>query len=264
MRERTPFPAELIRQLPKLKLLITTGMRNFAIDVAFAKAQGIVVSGTRSFKEPPTEMAWALILGLARNLVTEAQSFTSGGPWQSTVGTGLHGKTLGLLGLGKIGLAMARIGSAFGMNIMAWSQNLTADRCMDAKVALAKSKDELFQQADFLSIHLVLSERTQGLVTLAELKQMKPSAYLVNTSRAAIVDQQGLLVALQSQLIAGAGVDVFDEEPLPLDHPFRRLDNLLATPHLGYVADKNYQAYFGDALEDIEAFVAGKPLRLLA
>lgn len=264
MRERTRFPAEVLSRLPNLKLLVTSGMRNLAIDVPFARAKGIVVSGTSSYKEPPTELAWALILGLARHIVAENSAFKSSGPWQSTVGTTLHGKTLGLLGLGKIGQNMARIGQAFGMKVMAWSQNLTQQRCVDVGVAFAPTKTELLESSDFVSVHLVLSERTRGLIKMADIKAMKPSAYLINTSRAAIVDQQDLITALQQKFIAGAGLDVFEQEPLPAGHSFRTLDNVLATPHLGYVADKNYQAYFGEAIENIEAFLAGAPIRELS
>lgn len=264
MRERTPFPAELLAELPNLQLLVTTGMRNLAIDVAFAKSQGIAVCGTRGFKEPPTELAWALILGLAKNLTTENAHFKSAGPWQSSVGVSLHGKTLGLIGLGQIGQKMARIAKAFGMTVEAWSQNLTAERCAEHGVSLAPSLTQLMGRGDFVSIHVVLSERTQGLIGAQELALMKNSAFLINTSRAAIVDQPALMDCLKSRAIAGAGLDVFEQEPLPPRHPLRSLDNVLATPHLGYVADMNYEAYYHDAAEDIAEFVQGRLLRELS
>lgn len=264
MRERTPFPKGLLAELPNLKLLVTTGMRNLAIDVAFAKSRGIAVCGTRGFKEPPTELAWALILGLAKNLTTENGHFRTAGPWQSSVGVSLHGKTLGLIGLGKIGQKMARIGTAFGMTVEAWSQNLTAKRCAEHGVSLAPSLAQLMSRGDFVSIHVLLSERTQGLIGASELAVMKDTAFLINTSRAAIVDQKALLASLKSRAIAGAGLDVFDQEPLPAEHPLRSLDNVLATPHLGYVADMNYEAYYHDAAEDIAEFVQGRLLRELS
>lgn len=263
MRERTPFPKELLAELPNLKLLVTTGMRNLAIDVAFAKSQGIAVCGTRGFKEPPTELAWGLILGLARQITIENANFKSGGPWQSTVGTGLHGKTLGLVGLGAIGQKMARIGQAFGMKVEAWSQNLTPERCAEHGVHYTTTLKELMASSDFVSIHVVLSVRTRHLIGEPELELMKDTAYLINTSRAAIVDQNALILALQEHRIAGAGLDVFDQEPLPADHPFRKLDNVLATPHLGYVADQNYEAYLHDAAENIAHFMRGQRIREL-
>lgn len=263
MRERTPFPAALLGQLPNLKLLVTSGMRNLAIDTAFARTKGIAVCGTRGFKEPPTELAWALILGLARRIREENTAFRIGGPWQSTLGVTLHGKTLSLLGLGKIGQKMAKIGQAFGMKVTAWSQNLTEERCAEHGVEFAPSLEALLRQGDFVSIHVVLSDRTRQLMGANELGMMKPSAYLINTSRAAIVNQDDLLDALRNKTIAGAGLDVFDEEPLPLDHPYRSLDNLLATPHIGYVADMNYEAYFAEAAENIVSFCEGKLIREL-
>ncbi|WP_106478881.1 D-2-hydroxyacid dehydrogenase family protein [Phytohalomonas tamaricis] len=263
MRERTLFPAALLERLPRLKLLITSGMRNAAIDIEAARARGIIVCGTGGNSEPPTELSWALILGLARHLLTESNAIHSGGPWQSTVGIGLAGKRLGLLGLGKIGAKMARIAQAFGMEVIAWSEHLTRERCDELGVERAASKEALLTASDIVSIHLVLSERTHGLIGTRELELMKPQALLINTSRAAIVDQKALIEALQNSRIAGAGLDVFDAEPLPLDHPLRRLPNVLATPHIGYVADVNYRTYFQEAVEDIEAFLNGKPVRTL-
>lgn len=264
MRERTPFPADVLAELPKLKLLVTTGMRNLAIDVSFAKSRGIAVLGTRGFKEPPTELAWGLILSLARQIPKEHTNFVSCGPWQTSVGVSLHGKTLALLGLGEIGQRMARIGQAFGMNVSAWSQNLTAERCKRYGVYFTETIDELFGCGDFISIHVLLSDRTRGLVSASAIELMKEDAFLINTSRAAIVDEPALITALQERRIAGAGLDVFEEEPLSFDHPFRMLDNVLATPHLGYVADKNYHAYFHDAAENISHFLRGTLLRELS
>lgn len=262
MRERTPFPAPLFARLPKLRLLITSGMRNASIDLEAAAAHGVTVCGTASSSEPPVELTWALILGLARNLTTEAGAMRAGGPWQSSVGTDLYGARLGLLGLGKIGGRVARIGQAFGMDVVAWSQNLTDARAAESGAARV-SLDELLGSSDFVSVHLVLSERTRGLLGADELGRMRSSAYLINTSRAAIVDQQALVDVLRNKGIAGAGLDVYETEPLRPDHPFRTLDNVLATPHLGYVTGRNYRTYFREAVEDINAFLAGEPIRVL-
>jgi phosphoglycerate dehydrogenase-like enzyme len=264
MRERTPFKAPLLARLPKLKLLITSGMRNASIDLNTAAAQGVTVCGTASGSEPPMELTWALILGLARHIVPENNAFRQRGVWQSTLGVTLSGKRLGILGLGKIGRRMAQVAQAFGMNVCAWSQNLTQQQADEAGVTLASSKEELLASSDFVSIHLVLSDRTRGLIGQAELNLMKPTAFLINTSRAAIVDQDALIEALNHQRIAGAGLDVFAIEPLPEDHILRTLPNVLATPHLGYVADSNYQGYFKGAVEDIQAFIDGKPVRKLS
>ncbi|MFI9261102.1 D-2-hydroxyacid dehydrogenase family protein [Streptomyces sioyaensis] len=263
MRERTPFPASLLARLPRLRLLVTSGMRNAAIDLEAAARHGVTVCGTASNTEPPVELTWALILGLARNLVTESTAMRADGLWQSTLGADLHGRTLGLLGLGKIGTRVARIGQAFGMNVTAWSRNLTAERAAEAGVRLAAGKEELLETSDFVSVHLVLSDRTRGLLGADELRRMRPTAYLVNTSRAAIVDQPALLRALRENWIAGAGLDVFDQEPLPDGHPLRTLPNVLALPHLGYVTRRNYEGYFQQAVEDITAFLAGSPIREL-
>jgi len=263
MRERTPFPAALLERLPQLKLLVTSGMRNLAIDVAAARARGITVCGTESSPTPPTELTWALILGLARHLPRESQNLRTGGPWQSTVGTDLAGATLGILGLGKIGTRVAAIGRAFGMRVIAWSPNLTAERADAAGVERAASKEALLEASDVVTIHLVLGDRTRGLLGEAELRRMRPSAYLVNTARAPIVDQAALRRALAEGWIAGAGLDVFEAEPLPADDPFRSLPNVLALPHLGYVTQDNYRTYFTQAVEDIEAWLAGAPIRQL-
>ncbi|MET8580916.1 D-2-hydroxyacid dehydrogenase family protein [Streptomyces collinus] len=263
LRERVPFPGSLIARLPRLRLLVASGMRNSVIDYAAAEAHGVTVCGTASSSTPPVELTWALLLGVARGIVTENDALRSGGPWQSTVGADLHGRRLGLLGLGKIGERVARIGLAFGMHVSAWSRNLTEERTAEVGVDLAPSMEDLLATSDFVSVHLALSERTRGLVGAAELALMKPDAYLVNTSRAAIVDQDALLAALREGRIAGAGVDVFDVEPLPPGHPMRTAPRLLATPHLGYVSRANYATYYGQAVEDIAAYLEGAPVRRL-
>ncbi|MER5902605.1 D-2-hydroxyacid dehydrogenase family protein [Streptomyces mirabilis] len=263
LRERVPFPDSLLNRLPRLKLLIASGMRNSVIDYAAAKAGGVTVCGTQSSSTPPVELTWALLLGLARGIVQENNALRDGGPWQSTVGADLHGRTLGLLGLGKIGGRVARIGLAFGMEVTAWSRHLTKERADEVGVELASSKEELLASSDFISVHLALSDRTRGLLGAAELALLKPTAYLINTSRAAIVDQDALLAALHEGRIAGAGVDVFDVEPLPGNHPMRTAPRLLATPHLGYVSRANYARYYGQAVEDIQAYLDGDPVRVL-
>ncbi len=263
LRERVAFPASLFARLPQLRLLVASGMRNSVIDFAAAKARGVTVCGTASSSTPPVELTWALLLGLARGIVPEANALRAAGPWQSTVGSDLHGRRLGLLGLGKIGSRVAQVGLAFGMDVIAWSQNLTKERADEVGTVLAASKEELLESSDFVSVHLALSDRTRGLIGAAELARMCPTAYLVNTSRAAIVDQDALLTALHAGTIAGAGVDVYDTEPLPANHPMRTAPRLLATPHLGYVTRANYETYYGQAVEDIQAFLAGSPIRLL-
>lgn len=263
MRERTPFTDTLFARLPQLRLLITSGMRNASIDLAAAARHGVTVCGTASNSEPPVELTWAIILGLARNVVRESNALRDAGPWQSTLGADLHGRRLGLLGLGKIGTKVARVGQAFGMEVAAWSENLTEERAAAAGVTLASSKEELLESSDFVSVHLVLSDRTRGLIGADEIKRMRSTAYLVNTSRAAIVDQDALVRALHDGWIAGAGADVFDTEPLPADHPLRTAPNFLGLPHLGYVTRRNYEGYFEGAVEDIEAFLAGSPVRTL-
>ncbi|WP_369246683.1 D-2-hydroxyacid dehydrogenase family protein [Streptomyces sp. R41] len=263
LRERVPFPASLLARLPRLKLLIASGMRNSVIDHAAAEAHGVTVCGTPSSSTPPVEMTWALLLGLARGIVTENNALRADGPWQSTVGADLHGRRLGLLGLGKIGGRVAQVGLAFGMRVSAWSQHLTKERAAEVGVELAASKEELLASSDFVSVHLALGDRTRGLIGAAELALLKPTAYLVNTSRAAIVDQDALLAALHGGRIAGAGVDVFDIEPLPADHPMRSAPRLLATPHLGYVSRANYETYYSAAVENIQAFLSGTPVRRL-
>ncbi len=263
MRERTPFPEKVISQLPKLKLLITSGMRNASIDLKAAEQKGVIVCGTEGSSNPPTELTWALILGLSRQLVTENNALRSNRNWQSTVGLDLHGRTLGLLGLGKIGTRMAEIGRAFGMNVMAWSENLTREKAEKYGVIYSETKEQLLAQSDIVSIHLVLSDRTRNLIGQAELQQMKPSALLINTSRAGIVDQEAMVEALQSGWIAGAGLDVYEQEPLPVNHIMRTLPNVLATPHLGYVTRGNYEIYYSHTVENIAMFLKGTPIRQL-
>ncbi|MDQ0656759.1 D-2-hydroxyacid dehydrogenase family protein [Paenibacillus sp. W2I17] len=263
MRERTPFPEKVISQLPNLKLLITSGMRNASIDLKAAEKNGIIVCGTEGSSNPPTELTWALILGLSRQLVTENNALRSNRNWQSTVGLDLHGRTLGLLGLGKIGTRMAEIAQAFGMNVMAWSENLTQEKAEKHGVIWSETKEQLLAQSDIVSIHLVLSDRTRNLIGQAEFQQMKSSALLINTSRAGIVDQEAMVEALQSGVIAGAGLDVYEQEPLPVNHVMRTLPNVLATPHLGYVTRGNYEIYYNHTVENIAMFLKGTPIRQL-
>jgi phosphoglycerate dehydrogenase-like enzyme len=264
MRERTPFQRSLLERLPKLKLLVTTGMRNAAIDLKATRDLGIAVCGTRVFDPGTVEHTWALILAFARHIPRESASLRTGGPWQSTVGMDVHGKTLGVLGLGRLGSQVAAIGRAFGMRVTAWSQNLTHAACAAAGVEHAGTLDDLIAGADILTIHLVLSKRTRGLIGDAQLRRMKRTALLVNTSRGPIVDEAALLSTLREGRIRGAALDVFDVEPLPLDHPLRGLDNVLATPHLGYVSEESYRLLYGDVVADIGAWLDGKLLREIA
>jgi phosphoglycerate dehydrogenase-like enzyme len=249
MRERTPLPRSVIERLSRLKLIASTGPRNAAIDVEAAAERGIVVAHTGFDARSTVEMTWALILASARQVALENAHLRAGG-WQLTMGDSLRGKTLGLLGLGNIGSEVARIGLAFGMEVIAWSQNLTVDKAKTCGARLV-SKEELLRNADILTIHLVLSKRTKGLVGAAELQVMKPSAQLINTSRGPIVDEPALIEVLRERRIAGAALDVFDVEPLPTDHPFRSLDNVLATPHIGYVARELYRTFYGDTVKNI-------------
>ncbi len=262
MRERTGFPRQVIEALPNLKLLITTGMRNASIDTEAAKARGVAVCGTGSFGSPTSGIAVGLMLELTRHIGYENARLHAGAAWQTTIGPDLEGMTLGVLGLGRLGTRTANIAKAFAMKVIAWSQNLTAEKCRQAGVGYV-SKEDLFRQSDFITIHVVLSQRTRGLVGAQELGLMKPSGYLINTSRGPIVDAAALLAALREKRIAGAGLDVFDVEPLPPDHPLRRLDNVVLTPHLGYVSEQNYRHYFAGVVEDIRAFLDGKPVRVL-
>jgi D-3-phosphoglycerate dehydrogenase len=262
MRERTAFPRVVIEALPDLKLLITTGMRNASIDLEAAKARGVVVCGTPAVGNATAAIAIGLMLELARHIGYESARLKAGATWQTTIGLDLEGLTLALLGLGKLGTRMAEIGRAFKMNMIAWSQNLTPEKCKESGAEYV-SRDELFRRADFLSIHVQLSERTRGAIGANELGLMKKSAYLINTSRGPIVEEAALIAALREKRIAGAGLDVFDIEPLPVEHPFRELDNVVLTPHLGYVAAQNYRAFFAGMVDDIRAFLNGKPVRVL-
>jgi phosphoglycerate dehydrogenase-like enzyme len=261
MRERTPLPAEILDRLPDLKLLITTGMGNAAIDVAAAQANGVTVCGT-GIKGPPTaELSWGLILSLLRSIPAEDAAMRAGG-WQTTIGGDLDGATLGLVGLGRLGRKMAEIAKAFGMEVLAWSQNLDAEAAREAG-AEPVEKRELFERADIVSVHYKLSARSRGVVGADEIGAMKPSAYLINTSRGPLVDTAALLAALEDGAIAGAGIDVYDTEPLPADHPLRRAPHTVLTPHLGYVTEDTYAVFFGDAVEDVLAYLDGAPVRVL-
>ncbi|OLZ65777.1 hydroxyacid dehydrogenase [Streptomyces sp. IMTB 2501] len=263
LRERVAFPGSLFARLPRLKLLIASGMRNTVIDYAAAQAHGVTVCGTQSSGIPPAELTWALLLGLARGIAEESTALRTNGPWQSTVGADLNGARLGVLGLGRIGGHVARVGLAFGMRVSAWSPRLTKERAAEHGVELAASKEELLADSDFVTVQVPGGDSTRGLIGAAELALMKPTAYLVNTSRASVVDQDALLAALHAGRIAGAGVDVFDIEPLPAGHPMRTAPRLLATPHLGYVSHTNYTTYYRQAVENIQAYLAGSPTRLL-
>jgi D-3-phosphoglycerate dehydrogenase len=262
MRERTGFPKRVIDALPDLKLLITTGMRNASIDTEAAKARGIKVCGTSSFGSPTSGIAIGLMLELTRHVGYENTRLHAGATWQTTIGPDLEGMTLGIVGLGKLGTRTAAIAKAFGMKVIAWSQNLTPEKCQEAGVAYA-GKVDLFRQSDFITLHVVLSPRTRGLVGAKELGLMKPTAYIINTSRGPIIEEASLLAALRDRKIAGAGLDTFDVEPLPLDHPLRKLDNAVITPHLGYVSEQNYRHYFAGVAEDIRGFLDGKPVRVM-
>jgi phosphoglycerate dehydrogenase-like enzyme len=253
MRERTPLRAETIERLPNLKLIASTGPRNASIDLKAAAARAIAVAHTGYFGSPTLELTWALLLASARHIVAEAAAVRSGG-WQHSIGDDLAGKTLGIIGLGNLGSQVAKIGLAFGMRVLAWSQNLTAEKA-DAVGATLVSKEELLRQADIVSVHLVLSDRTRALIGERELALMKPSARLVNTSRGPIVVEAALIAALQAGQIAGAAIDVYDVEPLPLDHPYRKIDNLLATPHIGYVSRSLYERFYRDTVSNILAWL---------
>jgi len=259
MRERSTFDKALLQGLPKLKLLVTGGMRNAAIDLPAARALGITVCGTDSYKHAAPELTWALIMASTRNLLAEANALRAG-HWQVGLGGDLYGKTLGVLGLGSIGQKVAKFAQVFGMRVIAWSENLTPERAAASGVTWV-SKRELFEQADILTVHLVLSERSRGLVDAQALGWMKPSARLVNTARGPIVDEQALVQALRSGRLAGAALDVYAQEPLPADHPFRHLPNLLATPHVGYVSEQNYRQFYQQMIEDIQAWAKGVPIR---
>ncbi|HXD43758.1 MAG TPA: D-2-hydroxyacid dehydrogenase family protein [Pseudolabrys sp.] len=262
MRERTPFPRVMIEALPDLKLLITTGGRNNSFDLKAAAERGVTVCGTGGFGSPTTGIVFGLLLELTRRIGFENARLKAGQPWQVTIGPDLEGLTLGVLGLGKLGQRSAAVAKAFGMNVIAWSQNLTPEKAAAAGATYV-SKEDLFAKADAVTIHVVLSDRSRGLVGAADLSRMKKSAYLINTARGPIVDEKALIAALKAKQIAGAGLDVFDVEPLPLDHPYRAIDNVVITPHLGYVSAQNYARYFPDIVGDIRAWLDGKPVRVV-
>ncbi|WP_137128225.1 D-2-hydroxyacid dehydrogenase family protein [Roseomonas sp. HF4] len=262
MRERTPFPRALIERLPKLRLLITTAARNRSIDAAACAERGIVFCGTPSHGDPTVDITWGLIIGLMRDLPAQERALREG-RWQTSVGTALEGRTLGVVGLGKLGGRVAKVAHAFGMKVIAWSQNLTEARAAEVG-ATRVDKAALFQQADVVTLHLILSDRSRGIVGAADLARMKPSAFVVNTSRGPLIDQDTLIAALRNGRIAGAGIDVFDIEPLPAGHPILAAPNTLLTPHLGYVSQQNYRAYYAGCVEAIEAFDAGAPVRVIA
>lgn len=261
MRERTPFPRSVLDRLPELRLLVTAGMGNAVFDIPAATELGIVVTGTGGVGEGPTELTWGLILALARRIPQEDR-LTREGNWGTTVGIGLKDKTLGLLGLGHIGSLVGKVGAALGMNIIAWSQNLTPERAAECGATLV-DKDTLFKESDVLSVHVQLSDRTRGLVGAKELSLMKPTSYLINISRGPIVDELSLIQALTSGSIAGAGLDTFDIEPLPTNHPFLGLSNTVITPHLGYVTEDGYRVRYTQVVEDIRAFISGESIRVL-
>ena len=261
MRERTPITKNLIENLTKLKFIITSGLRNKSIDLDTAKKRKIIVSGTESNLNPTPELTWALILGLARNLKEEIDNMYQG-YWQTTIGVELKGKILGLIGLGKVGSQVAKIGKAFGMEVMAWSENLNLDKCKELDV-LPCSKEDLIKNSDFLSIHVQGGERYKNCITLKELDKMKKSAYLINTSRGPIINEDDLIIALSTNEIAGAGLDVYEKEPLPENNKLRFLPNVLLTPHIGYVTAENYNIYYAQMIESLEACVEGKPIRII-
>ena len=261
MRERTPFTRSILSRLPKLRLLMTTGLRNASFDMQAATDLGIPVCGASGAGEGPTELTWGLIIAMLRHIHEEEQRSREG-TWGTTVGVGLKGKTLGLLGLGHIGSLVARVGAAFDMNIIAWSQNMTAERAKECQATLV-DKETLFKEADIVSVHLVLSDRSRGLVGAPELALMKPTAYLVNISRGPIVDEKALIDVLERKAIAGAALDTFDVEPLPKDHPLFKTPNTLICPHLGYVTEESYRAFYAGIIENVRAFVSGEPVRVI-
>tara|TARA_R110002073_G_scaffold59425_1_gene149845 strand:- start:9338 stop:10303 length:966 start_codon:yes stop_codon:yes gene_type:complete len=259
MRERTRFPASQIDKLPNLKLIVTTGMRNLAIDMDHAKTKGIVVSGTQMLPYPAAEHAVGLIMDLVKKISKESQVMRDGG-WQGYVSESLNGRTLGILGLGKLGARVAKFGLAMEMNVIAWSENLTDERCAEIGVTRV-DKETLFKQSDIISIHLILSERSTGLVGADEFQMMKPASYLVNTSRGPIVDEAAMVQALQNGDIGGAGIDVYDVEPLPTDHPLRSLENAVLTGHTGYVVKELYEIVYTEAAENVRTWIDGAPTR---
>ena len=261
MRERTKITENLIYKLKKLKFIITSGMRNKAIDLEAAKKRKIIVTGTEINVNPTCELTWALILGLARNIKPEIDNMYQG-YWQTTVGVELKGKILGLIGLGKVGSQVAKIGKAFGMQVMAWSENLSLDKCKELNV-LPSSKEDLIQNADFISIHVQGGERYKNCFTLKEFDKMKKTSFLINTSRGLIINEDDLIIALSTNVIAGAGIDVYEKEPLPANHKLRFIPNALLLPHIGYVTAENYSIFYKQMIENLEACVKGKPIRLI-
>ncbi len=261
MRERTPITKNLINNLKKLKFIITSGMRNKAIDLRAAKEKKIIVSGTEINSNPTAELTWALILGLARNIKTEIDNMFQG-YWQTTIGVELKGKILGLIGLGKVGSQVAKIAKAFGMQVIAWSENLDLNKCKELNV-LPSSKEDLFQNSDFISIHVQGGERYKDLIKLKEFDLMKKTTFLINTSRGHIVNEDDLIIALSTNVIAGAGIDVYEKEPLPTNHKLRFLPNVLLLPHLGYVTAENYLIFYTQMIENLEACINGKPIRTI-
>jgi len=262
MRERTPFDRPLLEALLALRLLVTTGHRNAAIDIAAATGRGIAVCGTRGFPGPAAELTWALILALMRKLPREIEAFHHG-QWQTTIGRSLHGATLGVIGMGKLGTQVAAVGRAFGMKVIGWSRSLTVAQCDDLGIDYAPTLPDVLRVADVVTLHVTLNAQTRDLIGARELALMKPDAVLVNTARGPIVTEAALVAALREGRLAGAALDVFDEEPLPAGHPFRTLDNVVATPHLGYVTRENYAMFYGDVVDDIEAWLGGRPLRVI-
>ncbi|HEY7049590.1 MAG TPA: D-2-hydroxyacid dehydrogenase family protein [Jatrophihabitantaceae bacterium] len=261
MRERTPFPARVLSQLPALRLLVTTGLSNASIDVAAAQDHGVTVCGTTSTGSPVPEMTIGMIIALTRNFVAEDAAVRAGG-WQHTIGPGLAGSTLGVVGLGRLGVPVARLAQALGMSVIAWSPHLTPERAEPHDVR-AVSKETLFGESDVITIHMPLSDASRGLISAADLARMKPTAYLINTSRGPIVDEAALIDVLRSRRIAGVGLDVYDVEPLPVDHPLRSLPNTLLLPHIGYVTTDQYRTWYGQVVEDIVAWIDGAPVRVL-
>src|SRR6201985_2445016 len=263
MRERTPFPRTMFAALAKLKIMITSGMRNAALDMEAAKEHGVVLCGTQFGRDPTAPLTMGLILELTRNIGRENARMHAGEPLQKFVGIEIEGRTLGVIGLGKLGTKVSGMAKAFGMNVIAWSPNLTPERGKEAGVGYA-TKEELFSTADIITVHVVLGPRSRGLVGAEDLARMKPTSYLVNTARGPIVDEMALLKTLQERKIAGAAIDVFSVEPLPVDHPFRKLDNIVLTPHLGYVTEEGFRAHYSQMVEGIGAWLRGEPLRRLA
>jgi D-3-phosphoglycerate dehydrogenase len=263
MRERTAFPRTMFEKLPNLKLMITAGMRNAAIDFEAAKDHNVVLCGTNFARDPTAPLAMGLILELTRNIGRESARMHAGEPWQTHLGIEIEGRTLGVIGLGKLGTKVSRLAQAFGMKVIAWSPNLTPEKCAEAGVTYA-SKEELFKTADVITIHVVLGPRSRGLVGREDLLRMKSTAYIVNTARGPIIDETALLEVLQQKKIAGAGIDVFSVEPLPVDHPFRKLDNMVITPHLGYATAEVFAGHYTQMVEGIDAWIKGEPVRRLA